>query len=118
MPGDSVGHNCDGQGTFCSFFEEGAVGLVFLMSAVGVEKLGRAGAEDLEAIVEVGAGGKVLCAEAGAGVVDLEEGDWMPCAIADRGLNVGRVAASGGEAGEKSEREQRTHKGQGYQGGW
>jgi len=89
---------------------------VFLVGAVGVEKLGGAGAQDLEAIVIVCACGQVLCAEAGAGVVDFEELDRFARTVADCGLNVWGVAAGGGEAGENGEREQRTHKGQGYQG--
>ena len=88
------------------------------MDAVGVEKLGGAGAQDLEAIVEVAPGGEILCAEAGAGVVDFEEVDGVAGAIADCGLDVGGVTAGGGEAGENGEREQRTHKDQAYQGGW
>jgi hypothetical protein len=118
LPGDSGGRNRYGQGTLCSFFEDGAVGLVFLVGAVGVKKFGWAGAQDLEAIVEVCAGGQVLRAEAGAGVVDFEQLDGLAGAIADCGLNVGGVAAGGSEAGEEGDREQRTHKDQGYQGGW
>lgn len=60
--------------------------------------------------MEVGAGGEVLCPEAGAWVVDLEKFDGLSCAVADRGSYVMGVAADGGEAGEKDERGQRTHK--------
>ena len=118
MPGDTGSSDRDDQGTLCSFFEGGAIGLVFLVGAVGVEELGGAGAEDLEAVVEVGAGGEGLSAEAGAGVVDFEELNGLASMIADCGFDIRGVAAGGGEAGEKGEREQRTHKDQGYQGGW
>ena len=103
--------NCDGQGTFCSFFEEGAFGLVFLVGAVGVEEFGGAGAQDFEAIVKVGAGCEVLCAEAGAGVVDFEEFDGLVGVIADGGLDVWGVAAGGcGEADQGYECEFETHR--------
>ena len=74
-----------GPSDFCSWW-----------AAVGVDELHVAGAEDLEAVVEVGAGGEGLGSEAGAGVVDLEELDGLGGAVADGGGDVGGVAA--GEA--------------------
>lgn len=63
--------------------------------------------------MEVGAGSEVLCPEAGAWIVDLEEFDGMSCAIADRGSYVRGATADGGEADEKDEHGQRTHRVQG-----
>ena len=93
MPGDSGVGDEDGKRAFGAFFQEGTIGFVVLVGAVGVEELHAAGAEDLEAVVEVGAGGEVLGAEAGAGVVDLEEFDGLAGLVADRGGDVGGVAA-------------------------
>ncbi len=64
-----------------------------------------AGAEDLEAVVEVGSGGEGLGAEAGAGVVDFEEFDGLSGVVADGGGDVGGVAAGGGQQEAKSARE-------------
>src|SRR6266481_7996861 len=88
LPGDAGVGDYDGKRAFGAFFQEGTVGFVVLVGAVGVEELHAAGAEDLEAVVEVGAGGKVLGAEAGAGVVDFEEFDRPAGAVADRGGDV------------------------------
>ena len=45
------------------------------MGDVGVGELHGAGAEDFEVVVEVSAGSEVLGTEAGAGIVDFDEGD-------------------------------------------
>src|SRR5580704_6168113 len=46
LPGDTgVGDN-DSEGTFCACLEEGAVGFVFVVGAVGVEERRAAGAND------------------------------------------------------------------------
>ena len=71
-----------------------------VVRVVGVEELGPAFAEDLETVVEVGAGCEVLGAEAGAGVVDLEEFDGLAGAVADgrgdvRGVAAGRCDEGG-----------------------
>ena len=65
---------------------------------VGVGELHGTGAEDFEAVVEVCSGGEVLDAEAGAGVVDFDEGDGVGGAVADGGFDVGGVAAGEDDA--------------------
>ena len=92
MPGDAGVGDDDGKRAFGAFFQQGAVGLVILVGAVGVEEFHVAGAEDLEAVVEIGSGSEVLSAEAGAGVVDFEEFDGPAGAIADGGRDVRGVA--------------------------
>jgi hypothetical protein len=87
---------------FGTFFEGWAVGFVVVVGAVGVEELGGAFAEDLETVVKVGAGSEVLCAEAGAGVVDFDEFDGLGGVVADGGLDVGGAAAGCGEKGADS----------------
>src|SRR5258707_14599177 len=89
-----------------------------LVGAVGVEKLHAAGAEDLEAVVEVGAGGKVLGAEAGAGVVDFEEFDGPAGAVADCGGDVRGMAAGCCEEGGEGDSGDGTHESKGYQADW
>ncbi len=74
---DAIGGNDYGYGAFGAFFEEWAGGGVFFLCAVGVGELHWAGAQDLEAVVEVGGWGEGLGAEGGAGVVDFNEGDWV-----------------------------------------
>ncbi len=76
LPVDAFGGDGDGEGAFGAFFEEWAVGFLLVLGGVGVDELHVAGAEDLEAVVEVCAGGEGLGAEAGAGVVDFEEARW------------------------------------------
>jgi hypothetical protein len=118
LPGDSGVCDDDGEWAFGAFFQEGTVGFVVLVGAVGVEELHAAGAEDLEAIVEVGARGEVLGAEAGAGVVDFEEFDGLAGAVAYGGGDVGGVAAGCcNEGGEEREGGDRMHESQGYQPG-
>jgi len=88
-----------------------------VVGAIGVEELHVAGAEDFEAIVEVGSRGEGLRAEAGAWVVDFEELDGLRGAVADCCGNVRGVAACGGnEAGEKCESGDAAHERQEYQG--
>ncbi len=89
-----------------------------VVGAVGVEELHGAGAEDLEAVVEVGAGGEGLGAEAGAGIVDFEEFDGVGGAVADRGYDVWGVAAGGGDEGEDCEKRDAAHESQEYQAVW
>jgi hypothetical protein len=114
LPGDSAVSDDDGEGAFGTFFEERAVGFVVLVEAVGVEELQIAGAENLEAVVEVCAGGEVLRAKAGAGVIDFDELDGVGSAVADRRSDVGGVAAGRcDEAGEECE----AHERQEYQAG-
>jgi hypothetical protein len=118
LPGDACVGDDDGEGAFGALFEEGPVGFVVVMGAVGVEELHVAGAEDLEAVVEVGSGGEVLGAEAGAGVVDFEEFDGLGGVVADGGGDVGGVAAGCcDEGGEEREGGDRTHESQEYQPG-
>src|ERR1700722_10809858 len=83
LPGDAGVGDDDGQGALGAFFEEEPVGFVVLVSAVGVEEFHVAGAEDLEAVVEVGSWSEVFGAEAGARVVDFEESDWLGSVVAD-----------------------------------
>jgi len=104
LPGDAGVGEGDGERAFGALFEEWAVGLVILMGAVGVEELHTAGAEYFETVVEVCAGGEILSAEAGAGVVDFEEFDGLSGVIADGRGDVGGVAAYWCEkSGEESE---------------
>src|SRR6266700_8366329 len=118
LPAGAFGGDGDGDFAFGTLFEEGALGFLFVVGAVGVGELHVAGAEDLEAVVEVCAGGEALGAEAGAGVVDFEEFDGPAGAVADGGDDVGGVAADGcDEGGEECEGGDRTHESQGYQAG-
>ncbi len=71
---------------------------MFFLCAVGVGELHWAGAQDLEAVVEVGGWGEGLGAEGGAGVVDFDEGDWGCGAVGDRGGDVRGMAS--GESGQ------------------
>jgi hypothetical protein len=116
MPVDVVGGDGDLEAALGSFVEGGAVEGVIVVGAVGVEELHGAGAENLEAVVEVCAGGEVLGAEAGAGIVDLEELEGLRGVVAYSGFDVGGVAAGGDQekAGER-ECEDGTHKAQEYQ---
>ena len=95
LPFDVARCNNDVEGTFCAFFQRRAGEGVLVVVAVGVDEFGGAGAEDLETVVEVGAGREGLGAEAGAGVVDLDEGDGLGGVVGDDRLNVRGVAAGG-----------------------
>jgi hypothetical protein len=109
LPVDAFGGDSDGDGAFGSFFEERAVGFLLVLGGVGVDELHVAGAEDLEAVVEVRAGSKGLSSEAGAGVVDLEEEDWFGGTVAYGGFDVGRVAAGCYEDWKERENAEMTH---------
>ncbi len=80
------------------------------MSCVGIEELGGARAEDLEAIVEGCAGREVLGAKAGAWVVDFEELDGLGGVVGNGGFDVGGVAAcTEGEAGGQGQFGEKAH---------
>jgi hypothetical protein len=109
LPGYIARSDDDDEAAFGAFFEGRAVGFVVVVGAVGVEELGGAFAEDLETVVEDGAGGEVLSAEAGAGVVDFEEFDRLRGVVADGGFDVGGAAAGYCEKCAHSDREKVTH---------
>lgn len=87
----------DAEGAVLAFVERGAGDGVVVVLGIGVADLDGAGALDLEAVVEVGAVGQCVLAEAGAGVFDLEIGDLAAGAVGDGGFHVGRAAAGEGE---------------------
>ena len=89
LPGDASVGDDDGERTLSAFFEKWPVGLVVLVGAVGVEEFHVAGAEDFEAVVEVGSGWECLSSEAGARVVDFEEFDGLSGSVADGCGDVG-----------------------------
>src|ERR1700704_1825675 len=96
LPVDAVWGDRDLEGAFVALFEEGAVGFFVVEGCGGVGELHGAGAEDLEAVVEVCAGGETLGAEAGAGIVDFEEVDGLARVVAYCRGDVGGVAAGCG----------------------
>ena len=59
------------------------------MGGVSEEEFEGSGAENFEALVEVGAGREGLGAEAGGGVVELDEGDGVGSAVGDGGFDEG-----------------------------
>src|SRR6516225_5241356 len=77
LPVNVVREDGDGDRAFGSFLEERAFGFLLLVGGVGISELHCAFAENLEAVVEVSAGGERLSAEAGAGVADLNELDGL-----------------------------------------
>ena len=87
----------DRERTFGAFFEEWAFGFMVLMGVVGELELHVSRADDLEAVVEIGAGSKVLGAEACARVVHFEECDGLGGVVAYGRCYVGRVAAGGAQ---------------------
>ena len=89
MPGDAGVGDDDGEGALGAFFEEGSVGFVIVVGAVGVEEFHVARSDDFEAVVEVGSRSKRFGAEAGAGIVDFERCNGLGGVIADRGGDVG-----------------------------
>ena len=106
------------QGAFGSFFEIWAVGGVGGSGAVSVGELEGSGAENFETIVKICAWGEGLGAEAGAGVVDFEEGDGGGGVVADGGGDVGGTASGeGGEADGEREDAYGTHEVQGIRVG-
>ncbi len=113
---NSLGADGDGERTFSAFLEEWAIGFLLVLGSIGVDELHIAGAQDLETIVEVRAGGQGLRTEAGAWVVDFEEEQRLGGVVAYGGFYVGGVAAGDDENGQQCEDAERTHKGLGYQG--
>jgi hypothetical protein len=95
-PFNTVGGDGDVEGTFVAFLEGRTAEGVILVGVVGIEDFHVAAAENLESVVEVCTGGEVLGAEAGAGIVDLEEFDGLRGVIADRSGDVRGMTASGG----------------------
>jgi len=64
-----------------------------LMRVIRVDQFHIAGSKNLEAVMEVGAGGEGLDSEAGAGIVDFYEFNSLSGVIAYRRNDVGRMAA-------------------------
>ena len=92
---------------------------MLVVRAVGVEELHGAGTEDLEAVVEVCARSQVLGAEAGAGIVDLDELDGLSGVVGDRRFDVRGVAAEGRKKnGTERECGQETHTVEDIRVGW
>ena len=115
---DSVGFDDDLQGAFGSLFEIWAGGGVGCAGAVSVRELEGSGAENFETIVKISAWGEGLGAEAGAGVVDFDEGDGGRGLVADGGCDVGGTASGeGGEADGEREDAYGTHEVQGIRVG-
>jgi hypothetical protein len=115
LPGDAGVRDDDGKRALGAFFEEGPVGFVVVVGAVGVEKLHVAGADDFEAVVEVCAGGEGLSSEAGAGVVDFEEFDGLAGSVADGGGDVRGLAAGCGDKAKCDDDGEKTHANLEYQ---
>ena len=101
LPVDPFGRDGDGDGAFGAFLEEGAVGFLLVLGGIGVDELHVAGTQDLETVVEVCARGQGLRTEAGAGVVDLDEKQWLGGVIAYGGFDVRGVASSEEEDGKQ-----------------
>ena len=94
--GLAAGQEHDFELALLALGESGAGDLDLL--AIGVcRELERAAAADLEAIVEGRAGGELVDAEAGAGVIDFKELDGSAGAVLDGGVDVVGVAGGGGE---------------------
>ena len=74
----------------------GAVDLRLETIAAGVLDLERAGAAQLDAVMEDCAGGQGIGAKAGAGVVDLEQLNWRSGAVLNGCIDVIGVAAGCG----------------------
>jgi hypothetical protein len=91
----------DGERAFSAFLEEWAVGFLLVLGIVGVDELHIARAQDLETIVEVRSGSQRLGAEAGAGVVNLDEEQWLGGVIAYGGFDVRGVASGEDEDGKQ-----------------
>jgi hypothetical protein len=68
---------------------------VVVVGTVGVEELHAARAENLEAVLEVGAGSEGFGAEARAGVIDFKELDGLAGVVADRRDDIRGVTAAG-----------------------
>ena len=101
MPVNSLWADGDGERAFSAFFEEGAVGFLLVLGGIGVDELYIARAQDLKTIVEVCARGQGLRTEAGAGVVNLDEEQWLGGVIAYGGFDVRGVASSEEEDGKQ-----------------
>src|ERR1700722_11080562 len=95
LPVHAVVAEDDAEGAIATLTEGRTGGLMRALRGVGVRELDRPGAENLEAVVEVLAGRERLHAEAGAGIVDLQQGDGLAGGIDDRCLDGGRVTADG-----------------------
>lgn len=115
LPGDAGVGDDNRERAFRALFQEGAIGFVVVLGAVGVKDLHVAGAKNLEAVVEVGSGSEVLGPETGAGVIDFEEFDGTAGAIADGGGDVGGAAAGYCDKSGECEGGDRTHESQEYQ---
>jgi len=115
LPVDALWADGDGEWALSAFLEEWAVGFLLMLVGVGVDELHIAGAEYLETVVEIRAGGQRLGAEAGTGIVNFEKTKRLVGVIAYGGFDVGRVAAGEAEDGEKREGAERTHEELGYQ---
>jgi hypothetical protein len=98
LPLDGFRSDDDSERACGAFFEAGAGGAMVLVLAVGVGELHGAGANDLKAVVEVGSGGEVLGAEAGAGIVHFDECDGVGGVVAYGGFDVGGAASGEGKA--------------------
>jgi hypothetical protein len=101
LPVDSLWTDGDRKGAFSAFLEEWTVRFLLVLRGVGVDELYIPGTQDLETIVKVRAGGQRLGTEAGAGVVDLEEEQWLCRVIAYGGFDVMGVASVEEEGGKQ-----------------
>ena len=73
VPRRAGGAEDDGEGAFVILVEGGAGAFVVVVGGIGPEDGGGAGAEDLEAVVEVLTRREGLGAEAGGWVVEFDE---------------------------------------------
>lgn len=87
------GRDGDGQGAFHALAQVRSVGVLLLIVDVGPEELEVAGAENLEAILEVLTRCEGLGPEAGAWIVELDERNRSGGAVVDAGVDERGVAA-------------------------
>ena len=104
LPVDAIGVDGDVDGPVGLFVEVRAFGLVFVVGLVGVGEVHVAGAEHLEAVVEVCSGREHLSAEAGAGIINFEQQNRLAGVVADGRQHVGRVTSGEGERGRRGRR--------------
>jgi hypothetical protein len=113
---DAIGSDGDCEQTFVAFLHGGTLVGCLVAGGVGEDKFGGTVAENLEAVVEVLAGSEVLGAEAGGGVVDLDERNDLVGMVTDS-----RIDKRGVAAGERKQSDRRreetgkTHEVLGYQ---